>query len=228
MCVTSGTATWPVRGCVRPGSGTTPSAPRLVTARPGSSSWNECSADGLPTFPAGCAGNIEGKGIPAVGSPREHGERPGRGRGGRDTRALSSEGGARSARGRNAPTSGQPTARLSQTQVTLSAPRPPAPHHLSRAQAPSGGTAKVGGQEGREEGRPWAPRRRCWGPELSIRHERVKTVAERLPRSRETRHVGHGAAPRCSERSLLGGRSAPSQKSPVQLSLATHLGLVHK
>lgn len=37
MCVTSGTATWPVRGCVRPGSGTTPSAPRLVTARPGMS-----------------------------------------------------------------------------------------------------------------------------------------------------------------------------------------------
>lgn len=177
-----------------------------------SASWNECSVDGLPTFPAGRAGNIGGKGIPAVGSPREHGEWAGRGRGGRDTRALSSEGGARSARGRNAPTSGQPTARLSQTQVTPAAPLPPAPHRLSRARAPSGGTAKVGGQEGREEGRPWAPRRRCWGPELSIRHERVKTVAERLPRSREMRHVGQ-ALPLAVLSAACWGAGAPRRRS---------------
>lgn len=179
-----------------------------------SASWNECSADGLPTFPAGRAGNIGGKGIPAVGSPRKHGERAGRGRGGRDTRALRSEGGARSARGRDAPTSGQPTP-VSLRHRSRRPPHVRLPPIISPgARAPSGGTAKVGGQEGREEGRPWAPRRRCWGPELSIRHERVKTVAGRLPRSRETRHVGQ-ALPLAVLSAACWGAGAPRRRSRV-------------
>lgn len=177
-----------------------------------STSWNECSADvcrrsllvvretwkgkgSRPSDPRGSTGN----------GPEEDGEA--------GTRELCVPKGALEARGEG---TRQPAASRRPVSLRHRSRRPPhvrlPPIISPGARAPSGGTAKVGGQEGREEGRPWAPRRRCWGPELSIRHERVKTVAERLPRSRETHHVGQ-ALPLAVLSAACWGAGAPRRRS---------------
>lgn len=229
MCVTSGTATWPVRGCVRPGSRTTPSAPRLVTARPGMSAA-QTSAD-VPCW--SCRKHRRErehrrKGAPGRRIPEEA-RRTGPEKEGEAGNASSEFRRGRSERGgTNAPTGGQPTARLSQTQVTPPAPRPPAPHRLSRCASSLRGDSKGGRPGGEGGGSSLGTEAALLGARASHQTRKGKNrsrTAAPLPRDAPR---GAGAAPRCSERSLLGGRSAPSQKSPVQLSLATHLGLVHK
>lgn len=224
MCVTSGTATWPVRGCVRPGSRTTPSAPRLVTARPGSSSAAQTSAD-VPCWSCGKHRRERdpGRRIPeeARGTARKRKGRQGNAsaefRRGRSKRAGKERANQRPADGPSLSDTGH-AGRPTSACPPSSLPCASSLRGDSKGGRPGGegGGSSLGTEAALLGARAFHQTRKG--------KNRSRTAAP-LPRDAPR---GAGAAPRCSERSLLGGRSAPSQKSPVQLSLATHLGLVHK